>query len=184
MNKRAIRIRRSVLCALFAALLAVAAWIQIPATIPFTLQTAVVCIAASLSGGIAALSVAVYLALGAVGLPVFSNFTAGWAVLVGPTAGYLWGFFLTVAVIAICKAILGSGRWVTAWSMAIGVALCYLAGTMWFALVYIAEPMSLQEIMAICVLPFLLPEIAKVALAAVITVRIRKTNLIASKYIS
>ena len=178
MKNQSVHVRRSVMCALYAALLAVSAWIQIPAAIPFTLQTAAVCIAAALSGGAAAMAVTLYLALGAIGLPIFSNFNSGWAALIGPTAGYLWGLFLIVLTVSVGKRCLGNGRWTTIGSMAIGVALCYLAGILWYAVVYTAEPMSLQQIMTVCVLPFLLPEIGKIALAFAITKRLRKTNLI------
>ena len=103
MKNQSVHLRRSVMCALYAALLAVSAWIQIPAAIPFTLQTAAVCIAAALSGGAAAMAVTLYLSLGAIGLPVFSNFNSGWAALIGPTAGYLWGLFLIVLTVSVGK---------------------------------------------------------------------------------
>ena len=61
------------LCALFAALIAVCAWISIPATVPFTLQTFAIFAALGLLGGKrGTVAVAVYLLLGAIGVPVFA----------------------------------------------------------------------------------------------------------------
>ena len=60
--------------ALFAALIAVCTWITVPGAVPFTMQTFAVMAAVGLLGmqrGLA--SVALYLALGCVGLPVFSG---------------------------------------------------------------------------------------------------------------
>lgn len=45
-----------------------------------------------------ALSQLLYLLVGAVGLPVFSRQLGGFTVLVGPTAGFLWGFVLSAAL--------------------------------------------------------------------------------------
>ena len=75
--------------ALMAALMAVCAWIIIPfSLVPFTLQTFAVFTALALLGGRrGTLSIALYLCLGIVGLPVFSGFRGGVAALLGPTSG-------------------------------------------------------------------------------------------------
>lgn len=64
--------------ALFAAIIAVCSWIQIPMTVPFTMQTfAVFCALATLGGKGGTISVLIYIVLGAVGVPVFAGFTGG-----------------------------------------------------------------------------------------------------------
>ena len=74
--------------AIFAVLIAICSWISIPATVPFTLQTFGVFIAAGVLGGKrGTLSVLVFILLGAVGIPVFANFSGGIGVLAGPTGG-------------------------------------------------------------------------------------------------
>lgn len=80
--------------ALFAALTAVGAQIEIPnAPVPFTLQTLFVLLAGAILGPrLGALSMIVYLGAGAAGAPVFSSFGAGIARLLGPTGGYLLAF--------------------------------------------------------------------------------------------
>ena len=83
--------------ALFAALIAICSWISIPTAVPFTLQTFAVFLALGVLGGkLGTLSVAVYLLLGAVGLPVFAGFQGGLGALLGATGGYLAGFLLTL----------------------------------------------------------------------------------------
>jgi biotin transport system substrate-specific component len=47
--------------------------------------------------------VAAYILLGAFGLPVFANFKGGYAVLFGPTGGFIWGYILMTAVITLTK---------------------------------------------------------------------------------
>ncbi len=45
-------------------------------------------------------SIITYLMLGALGLPIFANFSGGLHVLFGPTGGYLFGFFLSILVVS------------------------------------------------------------------------------------
>lgn len=84
-------LRRIIIIALFAALMVAGAYIAVPiGPVPITLQTAFVLLAGILGGrrvGIA--SVAIYLTLGAIGLPVFSGGIGGFAHLIGPTGGFL-----------------------------------------------------------------------------------------------
>ena len=85
-----------VLIALFAALMALCAWVTVPYAVPFTMQTFGVFLALLLLGGKrGTICMAVYLLLGAVGLPVFSGFRGGVGALVGSTGGYLVGFIVS-----------------------------------------------------------------------------------------
>ena len=68
------------LTGIMAALIALCAWLTIPTTVPFTMQTFAIFLAVGLLGGkLGSLAVGVYLLLGAVGLPVFPGFRAEWA---------------------------------------------------------------------------------------------------------
>lgn len=72
--------------------------------VPITLQTLVLCIAGlTLDWRKGVASVIMYLAIGAAGMPVFAGGKGGWAVFVGPTAGFLAGFIFGVAAIAALK---------------------------------------------------------------------------------
>jgi len=100
-------IRRVVIIALFAALIVAGAYISIPiGPVPITLQTLFILLAGLLGGrriGMAA--VAVYLALGAMGLPVFSGGTGGFARFFSPTGGFLISWLPAVAIAGICSDI-------------------------------------------------------------------------------
>lgn len=90
------KIKKLVLAALFAALIAVGAYIKIPFTllgVPITLQTFFVLLAAVTLGrkwGTA--SIIVYLLVGLIGFPVFSGGSGGLGIIFGPTGGYLYSF--------------------------------------------------------------------------------------------
>ena len=72
----------------FAALIAVCAWISIPTTIPFTLQTLGIFTAIGVLGGKrGTVSILVYIILGMIGLPVFAGFNGGIGVLFNATGG-------------------------------------------------------------------------------------------------
>jgi len=154
--------------ALFAVLITVCAWISIPATVPFTLQTfGVLCAMGLLGGRRATLAVLTYLLLGAVGVPVYSGFRGGLGVLLGVTGGYLAGFLVSTLLYWLLTSLLGNRPWVRILGMVVGLAACYAFGTAWFMVAYArtAGPVSLAAALGWCVAPFLLPEIVKTALA-------------------
>lgn len=82
-----------------AALVAIAAQVQIPLwPVPVTGQTLAVLLVGSALGALrGALSMSLYLVLGVVGLPVFSDAEAGMDVILGPTGGYIVGFVFSAA---------------------------------------------------------------------------------------
>ena len=145
--------------AMFVAIITVCAQIQIPMTVPFTLQTLGIFMAAAMLGWKRGLiSVAVYVLLGAIGVPVFAGFSGGIGVLGGPTGGYIIGF-------------LGRKLWVLAVSMVAGLAVCYLFGTIWFM---IAMHTDFVAALLTCVVPFLLADAAKIVVATVLVNRLDK----------
>jgi biotin transport system substrate-specific component len=87
------RSRRIAYTAAFIGLITLGGWISIPfVPAPFTLQTFFVLLSAAVMKREAVIPVTLYVALGALGLPVFHNGVAGFGVLLGPTGGYLIGF--------------------------------------------------------------------------------------------
>lgn len=94
--------RRMMLAALFASLTAVGAFIRIPIPpVPFTLQTLFVFLSAGFlgaSGGF--MSQCLYLAVGLIGLPVFSG-GGGIGYIFDPRFGYLLGFPVSAFVMGI-----------------------------------------------------------------------------------
>jgi biotin transport system substrate-specific component len=93
-HRRGAPARSVATAALVAALLAASSLLALQlGPVPVTLQVLVVVLAGLLlTPGQAALAVGVYLAEGAIGLPVFAGLTGGIGVLAGPTGGYLLGF--------------------------------------------------------------------------------------------
>lgn len=85
------------------AIMAVSAWVTIPiGPVPFTLQMFAVTFAiVVLSPKEAIAAIVGYLALGAVGVPVFSGMRGGIGVLAGPTGGFLWGYLFGVAAASL-----------------------------------------------------------------------------------
>ena len=163
--------------ALSSALIAVCAWISIPLTIPVTLQTFAVFVTVGLLGakrGTAA--VAVYILLGAIGLPVFSGFRGGFGMLMGATGGYIAGFLLLAPVTGWIINKGGRGIWNMALAMAAGLLVCYAVGTAWFVFAYTGAQGKVDVMTALswCVIPFLLPDAVKIALAVWIVGRVGK----------
>ncbi len=165
------------LCALFAALIAVCAWISIPATVPFTLQTFAIFAALGLLGGKrGTVAVAVYLLLGAVGVPVFAGFQGGIGALLGTTGGYLLGFLLTALIVWGMEARFGSKTGVFLLSAVLGMLVCYAFGTAWYLVVYARTKgaISLATALGWCVVPFLIPDAVKIALAVLLRGRLKR----------
>lgn len=166
---------------LFVALMAICSWISIPAAVPFTLQTFAVFLAvAALGGKRGALAVLVYTLLGAVGLPVFSGFSGGVGVLLGPTGGYIIGFLLAVLVMWALSRRPDEGIVRCMLHMLAGLVVLYTFGTAWFMFVYMRAngAVSVMTVLSWCVVPFILPDVCKIALAAVIARRVRKMGVL------
>lgn len=145
------------------ALLCIGAWIAVPASPPFTLQTFVLfCVFWLFPGKKTTAAVLLYLLLGAVGLPVFAGFQGGAGVLFGPTGGYLWGFLLS----ALCSFIPCRRDGTRILALVCGLLLCYLCGTVWYAVHYTTLTLSgLCTAALLCVVPFVLPDALKLSAA-------------------
>lgn len=160
--------------AMFAAIITICAQIQIPTTVPFTLQTFGVFAAGGLLGWKrGTLSVIVYVLLGLAGVPVFAGFTGGIGILAGPTGGYIIGFIFTALIVGIMSDKLGRKIWVLAVSMVLGLLVCYAFGTAWF-MVTVEGGMGLYSALGLCVFPYLPFDAAKIAVAVVLVNRLNK----------
>ncbi len=170
-----ISIREIAYTALGVALLIICSWLSVPLTVPFTMQTFAVCLVAALFGlKIGMWAVAVYLLHGIAGVPVFAGFEGGLGYLLGATGGYLVGFLLTALVVGIAADKRGRGKKVLISAMVIGVLLCYALGTAWFVLVYTrtSGPVGVATALVWCVLPYVIPDIVKIVMAALLTNRL------------
>lgn len=167
-----------VLVAVFTALIAICSWITIPAgQVPFTLQTFAVFVTAGLLGWKrGTLSVVIYILLGLIGVPVFSGFTGGLNIVIGPTGGYIVGFIFTALIIGgflnIAKEKSQSVKIIIfVAAMVLGDVACFVVGTIWFMVV---THTNLASSLTLCVVPFIIPDIAKIIVAIIIVDRLKK----------
>ncbi len=162
--------------ATFAILIAACSWLAIPTTVPFTMQTFAVFLTLMLLGGrLGTITIIVYLLLGAVGAPVFANFSGGLGVLVGSTGGYLIGFLATGLIYWLCEKYIAQNKMLEAIVLTLGLLLCYAIGTLWFVAVYTANTGEIGVMTALgwCVFPYVIPDLIKLGLAFGLATRLR-----------
>ena len=160
---------------IFVVLIAICSWISIPLTVPVTLQTFGVFMAVGLLGGKrGTLAVLVYILMGTLGIPVFSGFTGGIGIIAGTTGGYIVGFLFSALLMWGMEKIFGRSTAVLALSMVLGLVLCYAVGTLWFMAVYGASSgaIGILTVLGWCVFPSLIPDVAKIVLALILTRRL------------
>ncbi len=159
--------------AMSTALISVCAWVSVPSAVPFTMQTFAVFLAARVLGSRRALAaVSLYVLLGAIGLPVFAGMQGGLGVLVGATGGYISGF-LPAAFIAGLRHSGKRDGIVDIILMFLGLLVCYTFGTLWYALGYLGGMEGIGAALTACVLPYVIPDLLKILLAAVVARRLR-----------
>lgn len=126
--------------------------------VPITLQTVgVMLIGLFYPQKTAVKTVLSYLALGALGAPVFSNLSGGLAVLLGPRGGYLIGFLLAAAAMSCARERILKETWLSMLCNCIlGNAVIYLCGVSWLSF-YVGLSQAIQ----LGFLPFILPGIVK-----------------------
>lgn len=171
-----------ILCAFFAALTAVLSQIAVPlpfTPVPVNLATLSVFLSGALLGArYGALSQLLFVLLGGIGLPVFSQFTGGLGALAGPTGGYLIGYVLASLVTGLLTSRKSSGRSHAGklpvrnvLAMSAGLLVCYCLGTAWFLSI---TGIGLVESLLLCILPFLPGDALKIVLAASLVQRLSR----------
>lgn len=166
-----------VLVSMMAALTAILAQLSIPiGAVPFTLSIFGAYFAAGLLGSkLGTLSMAVYLLIGAVGMPVFANFRGGIQVLIGPTGGYLVGYLIATYLIGkLFEKVEGPyhisyTRFVVV--SFIGLIVIYIFGVV--QLKYVLD-FTWSNAYASGIAPFILFDIVKIAIAGSIVLPVRR----------
>jgi biotin transport system substrate-specific component len=174
MKKNALK---SVFTALFAALICAGSVMIIPAgPVPIVLQNAFAILAGLLLGPIqGAGAVGLFLLAGALGLPVFSGGKGGFAVITGPTGGYLMGYFIGAFIAGTAVQRASKTEPVNALPVIISAAI---AG---FACIYIPGILVLKKTLSLSLgeaigkgfIPFLLVDAIKIAAIIPITLKLR-----------
>ena len=107
---------------------------------------------------------------------MFSGFRGGPGVLLGTTGGYILGFLASALLYWAVTARLGTKPAVMAAAMVLGLVVCYAFGTAWFLTAYARTtgPMGLWTALGLCVFPFVVPDLAKIALAMLLSRRLAR----------
>ena len=147
------QLHMTVYASLFAALTAAGAYLSIPiGPVPINLQTLFVLLAGLLLGRRwGAAGIGVYLLAGAIGFPVFAGGTGGIGKIIGPTGGYLIGFFFAVYIIGLISEIKRSVA-MDLLAMIAGTLIIYVFGVAWLMVV---TNMNLDKALAAGLFPFL-----------------------------
>jgi len=179
-KKPGFTIRNICYISIFTAITAVCAQISIPMPmgVPFTLQTFAVPLAGiALGAKKGALSAAVYIILGIIGVPVFAGFSGGVGVLFGKTGGYIISF----PILALCAGI-GSdlyGKIKNLWlknavlyaGLIIGAAVNYICGMLVGGIVLSC---GFSQAFFLFVLPFIPTAVIKIILAGITGISVKK----------
>lgn len=163
-----------------AAMAILAPWAVPLGPVPLSLCTLVIYLSAwLLAPRRAAAATAVYIFLGAFGLPVFSGFLGGMGRLVGPTGGYILGYLPLSAICALSVKRFAPRRWLCLIGMVLGTAVLYAVGTVWFC---VQTGTPVEGALVACVLPFLPGDLLKIMVAVllgpVLRDRLSRTGLL------
>lgn len=169
---RLFTVRGMVFMAIFAAIICVAAPVSVQVgPIPITLATFAIYLAGAILGGKRGMvSVAVYIMLGAVGLPVFSNFNGGFTALLGPTGGYIIGYIPLVLLTGIFAEMNSKKHWTMIIGMFLGTVALYTFGTAWYM---IMTGIGLGRALALCALPFIPGDALKIVCVSAIAMPLK-----------
>src|SRR3989344_1685669 len=168
------KLKLMVFAALFAVLSGGIAWFKMPlpfTPVPITLQTLAVLLSGALLGPYyGALSMLLYIGVGALGLPVFAGGSSGIGVLLGPTGGYLFSYFIAAFVIGkLVEKRTKANKELRfahyAVAMLAGTLIIYLLGGLQGMLV---TGLSVKAIIIGWVVPFIIGDAIKLLLAACI----------------
>ncbi len=162
-----------VLACLFAALISVGAYIAVPvpgSPVPVVLQNMLILIAGLVLGPVWGLAAtALYLILGAVGLPVFAGGTGGIAKFLGPTGGYLFGYLPGVLVTGLVSRFGAIKVWKNALAAFLGMTVVYIFG---IVRLKFAIDATWTKAIASGLIPFIAGDLAKIILAAIVSARL------------
>lgn len=162
------------LTALFAVIISICSMLSFPAAVPFTLQTFGIFLALFVLGGkFGTISIVVYICLGLAGLPVFHGFTGGIGILMSGTGGYIIGFVLSGLVYMLLTRMIGEKAQSKLISAFCALTVCYISGTLWFVYTSAQGNGILPAVMT-CVVPYIIPDTAKIMLAFFIAKRTEK----------
>lgn len=132
-------------------------------------------VGAMLPPHLAVMSTLVYIVLGAVGVPVFTNFEGGLQKLVGPTGGYLTAYPLMALIIALSIVLFKKKNIISiVVGMVISLIVGYTFGTVWFV---VSTGSTIKNALLLCVTPFIIVDLVKLVCASVLSLAMSKALL-------
>lgn len=167
-------LKKLTLSSMFASITVVLSFISIPlpfSPVPITGQTLALMLSGSLLDPITAfLSMAIYLALGAIGIPVFAGFHGGIGILLGPTGGYLLAMPIASFVTStILKAEKISFLKLIISNIIGGIVIVYLLGVLQLSIV---AQLNLKKAVLLGALPYIPGDFIKVLLSSYLALKL------------
>lgn len=159
---------------LFTAVIVIMAQIAIPMPlgVPMTMQTLAITLAGIVLGSKnGALASLIYMLLGAIGLPVFANFTGGWQSFFSPTGGFILSFPLMAYIIGFGIEHRSNWKGYPLVCLILGTALNFLCGTLMFCFL---TNSNFSIGFTTCALPFIPTAVIKAFLAYIVGINIRR----------
>lgn len=143
--------------------------IPMPYGVPMTLQTFIITIAGVILGAKkGTIATLIYILIGVVGMPVFSGFTGGIGVILGPTGGFILSFPI-MSYLSGKGAETGKLFWIIVF-MTLGTIINYIFGMIVFS---IATGSSMWIAFISCVLPFIPTSVIKIVISSMLGVKIK-----------
>ena len=165
-----------VICSLFASLTAILTQVSIPLpAVPITMQIFAVTLCGLVLGKrLGFISQTIYVLLGTIGLPLFSKFSGGVGIILGPTGGFILSFPIVAFVVGYFyekfKSTIG-----IMFGMMCSLLISYIIGTVQFCIVTNSD---FIKGLTICVVPFIIVDIIKLSLSTLVGKSIlRRVNL-------
>lgn len=165
--------------AMFTAILCVLAPLSIPIQpVALTLATLAIYIIGALLDYIKApICVILYIIIGIIGVPVFSNYQSGPMVIAGLTGGFILGYIPGIIAESLLITWKKDKIWIYPIAMVVGTFFIYAFGLAWFMIAYQNKndtPISFVKALTACVTPFLAWDAAKIVVATLVTMKLRK----------
>jgi len=167
-------IKKTTFTAMFTVLIIIGAYIAIPlpgTPVPIVLQNMFIALAGLIMGPVMGLiSVAAYLFLGALGMPVFAGGKGGFVHFAGPTGGFLVSYLPAVFIYGFVSHLRKRSIFFDLLALILGIVCVFTIGSLWLK---IKLGMEWSKVMTIAVLPFLPGEVIKVAASSIISLWLR-----------
>ena len=161
------------ICALFVAFISICSQIAIYiGPVPISMSLFAIFMASLLLGmKYGTISVIVYILLGITGIPVFAGARGGFAIILGPTGGFLIGYILCALIVGFVSSRFINKKIYMGIGMIISVIVCYIPGILWH---YIITGNTIFMSLKLCVIPFIPGDVIKIIISLILYSKISK----------